>query len=176
MNPADAVLALGISVAVVAWLVLRLSPWHRRRRERRALEQARRQEAAERALAQQWMEAVAYSQSYARREQFLQVGLAHVIMIYGAYPRRGTKAMICWYGGNGAAQDTWFELAWPRVGDWLVIAGGEGYGPHNHNPETFYAHILRVLPAGAWEAWQRQVLAGQLPAVAHQLVQGGDRP
>jgi len=71
MNPADAVVTLGIDGTVVAWLVVRFSPWQRRKREQRALERIRRQEAAERALAQQWLDAVAYSQSYAQREQFL---------------------------------------------------------------------------------------------------------
>jgi len=141
------------------------SPPRRRKRAQRALELRRQQEAADRVLAQRWAEAVAYHHRHVRDVRFLQVGLAHVTYVYGSYPRRGTKAIIRWYGGNGDPQDTWFELAWPRTGDWLVISGGYRYGWHNQNPNTLYAHIIGVVPAGAREAWERQVVAGQ-PEIA----------
>jgi len=138
--------------AVALWAAVAAAPWRRRRRqrrrERRALELRHRQEAREGWLAQQWTDALAYCHSLPS-EPYRRVGLAHVTLIYGAF-RRGTKAEIRWYGGDGAPQDTWFELAWPQLGDWLVVAGGKRYGRHNDNPETFYAHILGAVPAGAW--------------------------
>jgi hypothetical protein len=154
--------AVGIALlsAAALWVAIDVSPWRRRKRQRvreqRALELARRREAADRALAQQWMDAVAYSQRYSRWDGYTRSGLAHVTQVYGAYPRRGTKAVLRWYGSSGAPDDAWFELAWPREGDWLMVSGGYGYGEHNRNPDTFYAFIGGVVPAGAWEAWQRQ--------------------
>jgi hypothetical protein len=167
------IVVLGVvGCAVLAWVAVWMSPRRSRRRqqlkEQRVLEQLRQREAAENALARQWIEAVAYSQRHSRwgwdGYGYTGIRLAHVTEVYGDYPRRGTKAVLRWYGGNGEPQDTWFELAWPRAGDWLLVGGRFGYGPHNDNPETFYAHILGVVPAGAWEAWQRQqrqLVAGQ---------------
>lgn len=148
------VVSIAALIVAVTWLAVRMSPPRRRKRrqasEQRALELLRRQEAADRALAGQWRDALAYCQSQPR------LGLAHITHIYGAYPHRGTKAVLRWYGSEGKPQDTWFELAWPRLGDWLVVTGSAGYGRHNDNPDTFYAFIVGVVPAGAWEAWQRQ--------------------
>ena len=159
MSPAGLLLVI-LLVCVAVGLMVHHSPQQGRKRERQAFELLRRQEAFERELAQQWMEAVAYCQSHAH------AGLAHVIHVYGAYPQRGTKAVLRWWGGDGAPQDAWFELAWPRTGDWLVVTGGAGYGRHNDNPDTFYAFIVCALPPGAWEAWQRLAAAGPLPAAA----------
>jgi hypothetical protein len=161
MSPAGVVFVIFLVCAAVG-VVVHHSPHQRRKREQRALE---RQEAIERALAGQWMDAVAYHQKHSQNlgSEYARAGLAHVGLVYRSYPRRGTKAVLHWYGGDGAPQDTWFRLAWPRTGDWLLVSGGFGYGEHNHNPNTFYAYIVGVVPAGAFEAWQRQTSAGQLP-------------
>jgi hypothetical protein len=161
MNVVDAVVFTGAAV----WVVVYNSPQLRRRRKQRALE---RQEATERALARHWLDAVAYHQGQRQGDApgCARTGLAHVTRVYGAYPRRGTKAILTWYGGG--QQDAWFELAWPRAGEWLLVAGKSGYGEHNQNPNTFYGSTIGVVPPGAFEAWRRQTAAGQLPPAPAQ--------
>jgi hypothetical protein len=166
MSPGGVVVVI-LLICVAVGLVAHHSPPQRRKREQRALELARQREAIDHALARQWIDAVAYHQQYAGGDArgYTWTGLAHVGLVYRAYPHRGTKAVLHWYGGDGAPQDTWFELAWPRTGDWLLVSGGFGYGEHNRNPNTFYADIIGVVAPGAWEAWQRQQsVAGQRPA------------
>jgi hypothetical protein len=162
MSAGDVVSVI-LLVCVAVGVIVHHSPRQRRKRAQRALE---RQEAADRALARQWLDAVAYHQRHSQGLDpgYARAGLAHVSLVYRHYPRRGTKAVLHWYGGDGTPQDTWFRLAWPRTGDWLLVSGGFGYGEHNHNPNTFYAQIVGVVPPGAFEAWQRQAGAGQLPA------------
>ena len=64
--------------------------------------------------------------------------LGHVTNVVAAYPQRGTKAWITWYGAN-AVQDTWFEQSFPPLGSWVVVSGSPGYGPYD-NPQTFYVN------------------------------------
>lgn len=82
---------------------------------------------------------------------------AHLCFVERVYQhaRRGTKAMIVWTA-TGQRQDTWFWHFRPAPGATLLVYGGSGYGPHNHNPHVFYVDeggVLAGAPPGAQQAW-----------------------
>jgi hypothetical protein len=82
--------------------------------------------------------------------------LAEIATVYQR-ARRGTKAIIEWIE-SGERQDTWFAHHWPAPGAIVLIRGSTGWGPHNHNPNTYYVapgDVLRELPARSRKAVQR---------------------
>lgn len=88
--------------------------------------------------------------------------VAHVSQVYATYRYRGSKAYITWWS-TGASQDTWFEGEWPAQGSWVVVSGGTGYGPHNHNPQVFYVGRIHA----TWDgSTRRRPPARRKPGIA----------
>ncbi|MUM15613.1 hypothetical protein FZI91_09225 [Mycobacterium sp. CBMA271] len=111
------------------WLVVHLS------------NQGSRNAQARRAIAHhQWAHAVQVC-AYDPRFQ-----LAYIAAIIESYPNKGTKAWVTWYGSN-VQQDAWIPLAWPMPGNWLVVSGSTGYGPHHDNPNTFFVEQVHDIIA-----------------------------
>lgn len=68
----------------------------------------------------------------------------------------GTKAIITWIQTN-REQDSWFEDDWPEPGEYLLVTGRIGYGPHNNDPNVFFVdQVLRSAPPDALDTWRRR--------------------
>lgn len=136
---ADAVAGAIVLVAAFVLIGLLLSALRRRLRRGR---DAR--------LSVQWQELV-------RREGEQGFHLAYVDDAY-QHAKNGTKAIITWWA-TGRQQDTWFARRHVDSGEYLLIIGASGYGPHNHNPDVLYVNhpdgVRASIPGDAPWAWQR---------------------
>jgi hypothetical protein len=64
--------------------------------------------------------------------------------------------VIVWQS-SGQLHDTWFAQWQARADIYVVVDGGVGWGPHNHN-NVFYVRpggVVAVAPGGAPAAWRR---------------------
>jgi hypothetical protein len=167
----DNAVALVVMVGIIGLLVYRFNPWAIANRRTRARWAA-------------WQRDLEAARAWVRicdaENNDSSLHVAHVTDCYGVYPRRGTKVWITWrqpqmvpgsplhYSGMVVpqAQDAWFERQWPSQGCWVLLRGKTGYGPHNHNPNTFYVDCwLDAAPSGAPDAWQRCTAANWTPPV-----------